>query len=595
MCPESCLSEKRLQALRSITLKHIVRLLKMAKRWRKYFIVAVLGMLGVTGINLFCPLITRKVLSLIQGGFNTEEDIIIIIVKWCAVLLGLYLVRALLKFLNLYYSHKASWSLVAHVRTVLYEHYQKLSLRFFRDKQTGGLMSRVISDTSTFETLFAHAIPDLVSYFITFFGIFIILLNINPVLTLYTCIPLPFVAVSSVILRKMRRLFRRGQEANSELGALLQDNFSGIKEIQIFNKQDEELKNVGEKAVTHANTLIRAMFNSSIMHPVVELLTSFGTIIVLVLGSVYAKNTGFAIADLVTFILYLAQFYAPIAGFARILEDLQLGIAGAERVFEVLDTKPEIENSPDATDAGRMSGQMSFDNVSFRYLDNIPVLKNVSFDVKPGEMLAIVGQTGEGKTTMSSLIARFYDPTDGIISMDGKDIRGITLESLRNNLSFVLQDVFLFNGSVKENIAYAAPGITDEQIVEAAKTACIHDFIVSLPDGYDTQIGERGTRLSGGQKQRIAIARAILRNSPILVLDEATSAVDTETETHIQEAISNIAGSRTLIVIAHRLSTIKKADKILVLSGGSIAEQGSHEELIERKGIYYNLCTNQIL
>lgn len=572
-------------------MKHILRLFKMAKPWAKYFVLAITGMFGAAAINLYAPLITRKVIRYIESGLN--ESVMRFIILQCGLLLGLYLVRAFMNFLHQYFSHKASWGLVAHVRAVLYDHYQKLSMKFFKDKQTGGLMSRVISDTSTFETLFAHAVPDLVSYALTFIGVFIILMMINPVLTLYTCIPLPFIGISSFILRRMRRFFRMGQERNSELGSLLQDNFSGIKEIQLFNKQESESSNVRIVAEHHANTQIRAMFNSAVMHPIVELVTSLGTIIVLVLGSLYAYRSGFEISELVTFILYLAQFYAPVAGFARILEDLQRGIAGAERVFEVIDTEPEIKDSPNATDIGRLSGELTFSNVSFSYEDELPVLKDISFSVDPGDMLAIVGPTGEGKTTMSSLIARFYDPKEGIVSMDGHDLKEITLDSLRRNLSFVFQDVFLFNGSIRDNISYAVPDVSEQDIIAAAKTACIHDFITSLPDGYDTQIGERGTRLSGGQKQRIAIARAILRNSPVLVLDEATSAVDTETEASIQDAISNIAGSRTLIVIAHRLSTIRKANKILVLSGGSLAESGTHDELMERKGIYYKLCTNQ--
>jgi len=572
-------------------MKYIIRLFKMTKPWAKYIALAIIGMLGATAINLYTPLITKRVIRYIELGLS--EDIIITIVKWCCLLLLFYLLRALMKFMNQYYGHKASWNLVAHVRTLLYDHYQKLSMRFFRDKQTGELMARVVSDTSTFETLFAHALPDLVSYVITFVGVFVILMTINPILTLYTCIPLPFVGVSSFILRRMRRYFRKGQEMNAELSAQLQDNFSGMKEIQIFNKQQEELENIREKSQNHANALIRALFNSAVMHPIVEVLTSLGTVIVLILGSIYAYNSGLAISELVTFILYLAQFYAPVAGFARILEDLQHGIAGAERVFQVLDTEPEIKNAPDAVDVGRLTGEITFDHVSFSYDEALPVLNDISFTANAGEMLAIVGPTGEGKTTMSSLIARFYDPKEGSVTMDGVDLRKMTLESLRDNLSYVLQDVFLFNGSVHDNIAYAAPGVTDEQIIEAAKTACIHDFIVSLPQGYDTQIGERGTRLSGGQKQRIAIARAILRDSPILVLDEATSAVDTETESNIQRAISNIAGSRTIIVIAHRLSTIKKANKILVLSGGRIAESGTHDELLAKKGKYFELCSDQ--
>jgi ABC-type multidrug transport system fused ATPase/permease subunit len=276
---------------------------------------------------------------------------------------------------------------------------------------------------------------------------------------------------------------------------------------------------------------------------------------------------------------------------------MQQGLAGIERVFEVLDIKSDIKDSPNAKPDGRLSGQISFNDVTFAYpdQDDILVLEKISFEAKAGQMIAIVGPTGVGKSTISGLIARFYDPTTGSITLDGIDIKDITLETLRNQLSLVLQDVFLFNGTIEENIAYGSEGVTHEQIREAAETACIDEFIDSLPDGYKTMIGERGLRLSGGQKQRLSIARSVLRNSPLLILDEATSAVDTETEREIQKAISKLIGKRTLIVIAHRLSTIKKADLIVAMQDGKIAECGSHDELIAKGGVYAALCENQSL
>jgi ATP-binding cassette subfamily B protein len=409
------------------------------------------------------------------------------------------------------------------------------------------------------------------------------------------CIPIPLIAFLSIILRKIRRYFKKGQAKIAELNAILQDNFSGMKEIQIFNKQEYELGRVAEKSTEHSTALIKALFYSGILNPSVNFISSIGTVIVLIAGPMLALSTGLSISDVVAFLLYLNLFYAPISTLTRVVEDMQLALAGAERVFEVMDTDPDIKDKPGAKRFGKLSGQLKFENVSFSYNDDIPVLENVSFEVKAGQMLAFVGPTGVGKTTVSALISRFYDPKSGTITMDGINIKDMSLESLRNQLSLVLQDVFLFNGTIAENIAYGCNNATQEDIENAAKTACIHDYINSLPDNYETVIGERGVRLSGGQKQRISIARSVLRNSPILILDEATSAVDTETETEIQNAINKIAGTRTLIVIAHRLSTVKRADNIIVLENGTIAEQGTHDELIKLDGVYANLCNIQSL
>lgn len=574
-------------------MKHIIRLFRQARPWANYLLVSTIALFLISAVNLATPYITSKVISIMEAGDLKASSRTIITLS--LILLGCFALRALFQFLHNYYSHVASWRLVAYFRGLLYDHFQKLSMSYYHDKQTGQLMSRVVNDINTFENLIAHAIPDLVTNIITLAGVLVILVLINPMLTLFICIPIPFIAFLSIVLRKIRKSFAVGQAKLAELNAILQDNFSGMKEIQIFNKQESEYEKVAEKSNQHSNALIKALFYSGILNPTVTFISSIGTVIVLIAGPLLAVNTGLKIADVVEFLLYLNLFYTPISTLTRLVEDMQQALAGAERVFEVLDTEPDIKDKPDAIDIKNLTGAIEFRDVTFSYKDNIPVLDNISFDVKSGEMIALVGPTGVGKTTISALIARFYDPDSGKILMDGHNITDISLESLRNHLSIVLQDVFLFNGTIADNIAYGCENATQAQIEEAAKTACIDEYISSLPDKYETVIGERGVRLSGGQKQRISIARSILRNSPILILDEATSAVDTETETEIQKAINKIAGTRTLIVIAHRLSTVKRADKIIVLEGGKVAEEGKHEDLLKLNGVYANLCNIQNL
>lgn len=572
-------------------MKHIIRLFKLAQPWAKYLIIATIALFLIAAINLLAPLVTKTILAIMESG--NYQGAVTDIIRLALFLLLCYALRAFFQFLSNYFSHVASWRLVSRIRCMLYDHYQKLSMGYYHDKQTGQLMSRVINDTITVENLIAHAIPDLATNIITLFGVLTILIFISPRLTLLVCIPLPFIAILSIVLRKIRRYFRRGQKKIAELNAILQDNFSGMKEIQAFNKQEYESARISEKSAEHSSTLIKALFYSGILNPTVNFISSLGTIIVLIAGPILALNSGLKISDVVAFLLYLNLFYAPISTLTRVVEDVQQALAGAERVFEVLDTVPDIKDKPGAKKMGALSGELTFSNVSFSYTNDIPVLSGVSFEVLPGQMIALVGPTGVGKTTISALIARFYDVDSGAVTMDGINIKDMTLESLRSQLSLVLQDVFLFNGTIAENISYGCTQTTRKAIEDAAKTACIHEYINSLPDKYDTVIGERGVRLSGGQKQRISIARAVLRNSPILILDEATSSVDTETEREIQNAINKIAGTRTLIVIAHRLSTIKRADRIIVIEEGEIVQQGTHEELIKGQGTYAKLCNVQ--
>ncbi|MCL2272882.1 MAG: ABC transporter ATP-binding protein/permease, partial [Treponema sp.] len=462
---------------------------------------------------------------------------------------------------------------------------------YFHNKQTGDLLSRVMNDVATFELIYAHITPDIITNFVTLTGVTIILFNINPQLALVTCIPIPFILVSGWFFsKKVRPNFRKMQKSQGELSAQLQDNFSGIQEIQAFSRQSTASQKVLHKGEDFTHNMLKALKLNAVFHPSVEFMTSIGCVIVVGFGGYFAFRDQLSVADIVAFLLYLALFYAPITGLAQLLESAQQSLAGAERVIEILDAPNSIKDSPNAQKMGKAEGRISFENICFSYIKDVPVLENVSFDIKPGQMVALVGATGVGKTTLSQLISRFYDPVSGRVCIDGKDLRDITIESLRRNISLVLQDTFLFNGTIEENIAFSKPDADFEEIEKASRIARIHEDIMQMPDEYNTQVGERGVKLSGGQKQRIAIARAVLCQSPVLILDEATASVDVRTEAQIQQAINEIAGSRTIVIIAHRLSTVRNADKIVVFEKGRIVQSGSHNELIGQDGLYRRLC-----
>ena len=573
-------------------MKMLWKLTKEAARYKGLYIISILATLGLTIVNLAAPKILSTMTGIVEKGVS--DDAMRIISRLTFMLLFLYLLRILFRFLSNYLAHKAAWHLVGDLRSKLYDKLQSLDLGFFHDKQTGDLMSRVVNDTRDFELLYAHMIPEMLTNIVTFLGVLIILLTINWKLALITCCPIPLILLSGVVFaKKVRPFFKASQKCMGELNAQLQDSLSGLHEIQSFGQEAYESERIRIKNFEQIKAMLRALHASAIFHPCVEFLSSAGTILVVFFGGLLAYRGQLSVEDIVAFVLYLSLFYAPVSGLANLLENLQQSLAGAERVALILDTPSVISNAEDAKDIGNISGSITFENVSFHYSNKIPVLKNVSFSCKPGMMIALVGPTGVGKTTATQLISRFYDPTAGRILIDGNDIKKVTLESLRHNISPVLQDTFLFNGTIAENIGYAKPDATIEEIKEAAMAANIHEDILNMPDGYETKVGERGLRLSGGQKQRVSIARAILRQSPIIVLDEATASVDVQTEKQIQKAIKNITGKRTIIAIAHRLSTIKDADMILVIHEGEIVERGTHEELLERKGMYYKMHSAQ--
>ena len=573
-------------------MKMLWKLTKEATCYKGLYVLAILSTLGLTIVNLAAPRILSSMTGVVEKG--VESSSLPIISKLAFLLLALYLLRILFRYLSNYLAHKAAWHLVGDLRSRMYNKLQSLDLGFFHDKQTGDLMSRVVNDTRDFELLYAHMIPEMITNVVTFLGVLIILLTINWKLALVTCFPIPLILLSGVVFAKVvRPFFRTSQKYMGELNAQLQDSLSGLQEIQSFGQEAYESERIHEKNFTQVDAMLRALRASAVFHPSVEFLSSIGTILVVFFGGYLAVKNQLSVEDIVAFILYLSLFYAPVSGLANLLENLQQSLAGAERVALVLETPSQIENAPDAVDIGTVAGSITFENVSFHYSNKVPVLKDISFSCKPGMMVALVGPTGVGKTTTAQLISRFYDPTEGRVLIDGKDIKTVTLESLRHNISPVLQDTFLFNGTIAENIAYARPDATRAQIEEAAKAANIHEDILNMPEQYETKVGERGLRLSGGQKQRVAIARAILRQSPIIILDEATASIDVHTEKQIQKAIKNITGKRTIIAIAHRLSTIKEADMILFIHEGEIVERGTHEELLAMKGFYYQMQAAQ--
>lgn len=570
-------------------MKQLRYLFVFAQNYKGVLAITVVSMLLLVGVQLLIPWIIRTMIGAITG---TGEALSLDLVTRLALLaLGVYLARAALQFLRSYMAHIAGWGVVADARKLIYTHMQRLALRYYEDKQTGQLMSRIVNDTDKFELLIAHALPDIIVNVLTLVGVTTMLLYLNWRLALFSMLPIPLIILSlRVFARYVRPAFLKEREALGELNAILADNISGIREIMAFTRERAELSRVIQRIYAFRDSTLYALKMLAIFRPFIEFSSALGTIVVIYFGGRLILQEVLTVQDLVAFFLYLELFYQPLHHLSDSWQQIQESLAASDRVGDLLNVEPEIRNKPDAVKlAGRAAGAIALRNVTFGYLEEDPVLEGISIDIPAHSTVALVGPTGVGKTTLASLIPRFYDVWQGAITLDGHDLRDLSLESLRRQISMVLQDVFLFHGTARENILFGRADATEDELIEAAKVANAHDFIMQLPDGYDTLIGERGVKLSGGQKQRLSIARAVLKDAPILILDEATSSVDAETEALIQQALERLIVGRTTIIIAHRLSTIRNADQIVVLAERRITEMGTHDQLMQQRGLYWRL------
>lgn len=509
-------------------------------------------------------------------------------------LFALYIVRYILGYIVHYYGHTLGTKIEYDMRQDLFDHIQKLSFTYFDNNKTGHIMSRLVNDLNEISELAHHGPEDLFIASVSLVGAFIILVRMNWQLALITFSMLPLMIWFAYSKNtSMRSAFKKTRVEIADINAHIEDSISGVREVKAFTNEEYEKNKFREGNESFRQAKQSAYKAMAEFFSGINFLSNLINLLVLMGGAWFFYKGQLSTGDLFAFLLYVPMFLQPIRKIVSFLEIYQNGMAGFSRFIELMEIKPDIVDKPGATKLKNVKGHIIFDNITFSYDDGNEVFSNISFDIKPGETVAFVGPSGVGKTTLASLVPRFYEVEEGNITIDGINIRDVTQKSLRQNIGIVQQDVFLFSGSIEENIAYGKPDATLDEIIDAAKKAKAHEFIMKLENGYDTYIGERGAKLSGGQKQRIAIARIFLKNPPILILDEATSALDNETEQMIQESLFNLSKDRTTMIIAHRLATIRNAHRIFVLTEQGIAEEGSHEKLMDKKGIYYSLYTAQ--
>ena len=569
--------------------KNLKKMMTYYRPYRKIFWADMLFAILDAAVALSIPLIIRYITSKVV--FMEPDQALHKIIMLGIAMVLMVAVGCYSKFFICNYGHVMGAKIEYDMRAEIFGHFQKLSFSFYDEEKVGQLMSRITSDLFDISELMHHGPENIVISMLKILGAFVILLNISPRLTVAAFLMIPFMIVYAYFVnRHMRKAFRQNRIKIAEINAQIEDNLSGIRVVKSFANEDIEQKKfrVGNEGFLNAK---RNSYHY--MGAFQAGLGSFTTLIqvcVIVAGTYFITQGSVDVNDLITFILYISVFTDPIRTLIDFTEQFQNGYSGFERFMEIMSIEPDIEDSEDAIEAPVLKGDICFKDVSFAYNDSTPeVLSHVSLNVPAGSYMALVGSSGAGKTTLCSLIPRFYEVTSGEITIDGIDIRKMTLKSLRNQIGIVQQDVYLFAGSVYENILYGKPDATEEEVYQAAKNANAHEFIMSLPEGYQTDIGQRGIKLSGGQKQRLSIARVFLKNPPILIFDEATSALDNESERVVQESLEHLAKNRTTFVIAHRLSTIRNAEKILVLTEDGIEEQGTHEELLANGGIYEKL------
>ena len=555
----------------------------------KLFVFDMVCALVAASCDLMYPVISRNIINTYIPDKNLR-----LILTWCVALLVIYLVQAIMQYFMQYQGHVVGVRMQADMRRDVFEHLQKLPFSYFDEHKTGVIMSRIVNDLMDISEFAHHSPEDLFISLVSVVGSFIILCTINIPLTLITFAVLPFLILFVVKKRTaMTIAFRKNRIEIAEVNASLENSIAGVRVARAFTGEQEEAKKFDENNQRYVTVRERAYRVMAEFFSGTNFLTSLMNVVVLTGGGYCVYRGVINVGDMVAYMLFINMFVNPIKKLIQFVEMFQNAITGYTRFQELMNIEIEQEE-PDAVDLKDVRGEITFDNVSFQYDEGKEVLSNISMTFPQGEMVAIVGPSGGGKTTLCHLIPRFYEITQGSICIDGQDIRKVTRRSLRSKIGIVQQDVFLFTGTIFDNIAYGKLGASREEVYEAAKKANIHDYIMSLPEGYDTFVGERGVKLSGGQKQRISIARVFLKNPPILILDEATSALDNVTENYIQDSLDELCKNRTTIVVAHRLSTIKNADEIIVMDRDGIQERGTHTQLLEKdNGIYRELYEAQ--
>lgn len=569
--------------------ENLKKMISYYKPYKRVFFIDMFFAIMASAIALVIPLVVRYVASNV-GKMDAKDAVKQLII--IAIVVGaLILFQCYCNYYIANYGHVMGANIEYDMRAEIFAHFQKMPFSFYDDQKVGQLMSRITSDLFDITELLHHGPENLTISFIKILGALAILISINAKLALAAFVLVPFMLVYAYFFnKKMKQTFRMNRIKIAAINEQIEDNLSGIRVVKSFANEELENKKfkVGNDGFLQAkknNYKYMGGYNSG--------LTAFTTtinLLVIIVGGIMIIKNMVGVTDLLTFLLYINIFTDPVKTLIDFTEQFQNGYSGYERFRQILTLEPEIQDKEDAVDMNNVKGRITFEDVSFRYNDNEHrVLKHINLDVKAGSYIALVGSSGAGKTTLCNLIPRFYEVSDGKIMIDGKDIRDVKLKSLRDNIGMVQQDVYLFAGTIFENIRYGRPDATREEVIEAAKEANAYDFIMSLPNGFDTDIGQRGIKLSGGQKQRLSIARVFLKNPPILIFDEATSALDNESEKIVQQSMEKLAKNRTTLVIAHRLSTIRNAEKILVLTENGIEEEGTHRELIEKHGIYYEL------
>ena len=559
------------------------------KPYKGILLFVVIGSLLRALLELFFPYVVKLMLEQQLPLQNLP-----LLLKWSAALLAMYLANFGMHFGIIYWAQVMSSAMERDMRRDLFRHLQKLSFGFYDKNKSGQLLSRLTSDLSEVNGFAGNAPNDIIICGLTMVGTMVILVYMNPMLGSLIAILLLLKAVHTVFVNlRMKKAFFANRIAMGEVSAKAAESINGVRLIKAFAGERSDMAQFMEKADAYLATSKKSFKITSYFVGSMIFFSNFINVAILVVGGLLINQGLMSFGELVAFFLYVGLFMKPLMQLLGFIQIYQRGMAGFKRFYELLQEKPEIVDAPDAKSCPPCKGNITFDNVSFAYADGRPVIRGLSLDVAAGETVAFVGATGAGKTTIASLLLRFYEPQSGRILLDGCDIRELTQESLRRQIGLVQQDVFLFGDSVRYNIAYAKPDATADEVQAAAKAAAADEFIQKLPDGYDTEVGERGVKLSGGQKQRLAIARVFLKNPPVVVLDEATSALDNITEQQIQRELDELAVGRTTLIIAHRLSTIRHADKIVVLDEGAVVECGTHEELLARRGHYFALYSKQ--